>query len=83
MEDRLPQGRNLLKQIDLEGGGTRTATRPEYVEVVVVGDVGDEAAIENHRQRLLDHLHGAYAAVVLYHFQDQDHRLPSYLLCEY
>ena len=32
MEDRLLQGHNLLKQIDLEGGSIFTATSPEYVE---------------------------------------------------
>ena len=48
MEYRLPQGRNLLEQLNLEGGGTRTATRPEYVEGVVVGDGGSEATIESH-----------------------------------
>ena len=47
MEYRLPQGRNLLEKLDLEGGGTRTATRPEPVEGVVVGDGGGESAIFN------------------------------------
>ena len=31
MEDRLSQGRNLLKQLELEGGGSCTATFPESV----------------------------------------------------
>ena len=55
MEDRLPQGRNLLKQLDLEGGGPRTATCPESVEKVVVGDGGGEAAIE---PKLLQYISG-------------------------
>ena len=64
MEDRLPQGCNLLKQIDLKGGGPRTATRLESVEGVMLGDGGGEAAIENHRHRLTNHLHDAYTAVL-------------------
>ena len=67
----LPQVRNLLNQLDLRGGGPRTTTRPESVEGVVVGDGGGEAAIENHRHRLLYHLHKAYSAVVPSPFQDQ------------
>ena len=73
MEDRLPQGRNLPKQLDLKGGGRRTATYPESVEEVVVGD-------GNHRHRLPNHLHKDYAVIVLSPFQDQDHRLPGRLL---
>ena len=45
MEERLPHGRNLLKQFDLEGGGPRTATLPEPMEGVVVGDGCGEAAV--------------------------------------
>ena len=48
-EDHLPQGRNLMNQLDLKGGGTHTANRPESVEEFVVGDGGGEAAIDNHR----------------------------------
>ena len=44
-EHRLPQVRNLMEQIDLEGGGPRTATCPEPVEGVVLGDGGGDAAI--------------------------------------
>ena len=56
---------------------------PETVEGVVVGDGGGEAVIENHCHRLLHHLHEAYATVVTSPFQDQDHRLPDHLLCEF
>ena len=63
MEYRLPQGRNLLEHLDLEGGRPRTSTRPKPVEGVVLGDGGGEAAIENHRCRLPYHLHEAYFAV--------------------
>ena len=45
MKELLPQGRNLLKQLEIEGDGPRTATCPESVEEVVVGDGGGEAAI--------------------------------------
>ena len=80
MEYHLPQGRNLLEQIYLKGGGPLTATRTEPVKGVVVGDCGGEVAVENHRQRLLDHLRRAYGALVPSHFRDQDHRLPGRLL---
>ena len=46
MENRLPQSRNLLKQLDLNGGGPRTATHPESVEGVVVGDGGGDGSGE-------------------------------------
>ena len=70
MEERLPHGRNLLKQFDLEGGGPRTATLPEPMEGVVVGDGGGEAAIKNQLHRLPHHLHKPYDAVVTDPFQD-------------
>ena len=70
MEHCLPQGYNLLEQLDLEGDGPRTATRTEPVEGVMVGDGGDEATIENHRHFLPHHLHKAYSAVVTPPFQD-------------
>ena len=38
MENLSPQGRNLLNQTELEGGGSCTTTRPESMEEVVVGD---------------------------------------------
>ena len=69
-----------MKQLDLKGGGPCTTTHLESVEGVVVGDGGGEAAIENHRHRLLDHLHESYAVVVPSPFRDQDHRLPVRLL---
>ena len=80
MEDRLPQGRNLLKQLDLEGGVPRTVTRPESVEGFVVVDGGSEAAIENHRHYLPNHLHKAYVTLVPSPYWYQDHRLPGRLL---
>ena len=52
-----------MDQLDLDGGGPCTANRPEPVELVMVGDRGGEAEIENHRHRLPYHLHEAYAAV--------------------
>ena len=64
MEDLLSQGHNLMKQLELEGGGPRTATHPESVVEVLVGNDGSEAAIENHRHHLPNYLHEAYAAVV-------------------
>ena len=82
MEYCLPQGHNLLDQLDLEGGGPSTATLPEPVEGVVLGDGGGEAVIENHLHRLPDLLHEAYAAVVPYPFRDQDHHLSGRLLCD-
>ena len=45
MEHRLPQGCNLLENLDLKGDGPHTVTRPEPVEGVVVGDGGVESAI--------------------------------------
>ena len=83
MEDRLPQVRNLLNQIELQGGGPRTVTHPESVEEVVVGDGDDKAAIENHCHCLPNHLHEAYAALVPSPFRYQDHRLPGRLLWYY
>ena len=50
------------------------------MEGVMLGDGSGEAAIENHRHRLPDHLHEAYAAVVPSPFRYQDHRLPGCLL---
>ena len=82
LEDRLPQGLNLLKQLDLEGGGPCTTTRSEYVEGVVVGDGGGEAAIENHLHRLPNHLHEDYDVLFPSPFRYQDHRLPGRLLCD-
>ena len=82
MEDRPPQGCNLLKQLDLKGGGARTTTCPEFVEEVVVSDGGGEAAIDNHRHRLPNHLHKAYSTVVPYPFWDQDHRFLGRILCD-
>ena len=63
MEYCLSQVCNLLNQLDLGGGVPRTATHPESVEGIVVGDGGGEAAIENHRHRLTYHLHKSYSAV--------------------
>ena len=63
MDQCLPQVHNLLNQLDLGGGGPRTATRLESVEGVVLGDGGGETTIENHRHCLLYHLHKAYSAV--------------------
>ena len=57
MDHCLPQGRNLMEQLELKGGGPCTATCLEPVEGVVVGDGGVKAAIENHRHRLPQHLH--------------------------
>ena len=45
VEDLLPHGRKLLKQLGLEGGGFRAATFPEAMEGVVGGDGGCETAI--------------------------------------
>ena len=80
VEDRLPQGPNLLKHLDLKGDSPCTVTRPEYVEEVVVGDGGSEAVIKNHRHLLSNHLHEDYAAVAPSPFWYQDHRLPGRLL---
>ena len=57
MEHRLPQGRNLTKQINLEGSSPRTGTLPEPVEGVVLGDGGGEAVVENQRHCLPHHHH--------------------------
>ena len=46
----------------------------------MVGDGGGEAAVENHRHRLPDHLHEAYVALVPSPFRDQYHLLPGRLL---
>ena len=46
MEDRFPNGRNLLKQFELEGCGPCAASLIEAMEGVVVGDRVSEAAIE-------------------------------------
>ena len=75
MKYRLPQGRNLLDQLDLKGGGPCTETRPEAVEKSVVGDGSSEAVIENHRHQLPDHLHEAYALVIPSPFWDQEHHM--------
>ena len=64
MEDLPPQGCNLLKQLEKYSGYPRTATRPESVEEVLVGDGGGEAAIDNHCHGLPNHLHEAYAGVL-------------------
>ena len=45
VQDLLPQGRKLLKQLGLKGGGACTATCPEPMEEVVVGDGGCETSI--------------------------------------
>ena len=82
MDYCLPQGRNLLDQLDLKGGSTRTATCLEPVEGVMVGDGDGEVAIDNHRHCLPHHLHEAYAAVVTSPLGDQDHILPGRLVCE-
>ena len=42
---RLPHGRNLMEQLDIEGGGPRTATCSESIEGVVEFNGGGEAAI--------------------------------------
>ena len=70
VEDRLPRDRNLLKQFDLEGCGTRTSSRPEPMEGVVVGDGGGEAEIKDHHHLLPHHLHEIYATVVTAPFRD-------------
>ena len=80
MKHRLPQGRNLLEQLDLEGGGPRTATCPEPMEGELVVDEGGEVAIENHRHRLTYHLHEAYVVVFTSTFWNQYHRLTGRLL---
>ena len=82
MDHRLLQGRNLLEQVYLKGGGPHTTTCPEPVDIFVVGDGGSEAAIENHHHRLSHHLHEAYAAIVTSPFWYQDHPLPGRLLRE-
>ena len=80
MEERLPQGRNLLKQLDLKGDDPRTATHPESVEESVIGDGGGEAAVQNHRHRLTNHLYEAYNTILPSPFRDQNHGLPGRLL---
>ena len=82
MEDHLPQGCNLLNNFEFKGGGPRTATHPKSVEEVVVGDGGGEAAIENHRHRLTNHLREAYTAVVPSPFRYQDHHMTGRFLCD-
>ena len=71
----------MINKLDLKGGGPCTATRPESMEGVVVGNGGGEEAIENHRHCLPNQLHEAYTAVPNPPFQDQHHRLPGGLLC--
>ena len=80
VEDLLHQGFNLLKQLELKGGGPCTATCPESMEEVLVSDVDGEVAIDNHCYRLLNHLHKAYAAVLPSPFRDQDHYFSGRLL---
>ena len=80
MDYRLPQGRNLLEHLDLEGGGPYTTTRLRSMEGIVLGDGNGEASVENHRHRLPDHIHEAYAAVIPSPFKYQDHRLPGRFL---
>ena len=53
-----------MDQLELKGGGPRTTTCPEPVEVIVVSDGGGEAVVENHHHRLPNHLHETYAVVV-------------------
>ena len=76
MENCLPP-----KQLDLKGGGNRTATRPESMEGVVIGDGSRESEIDNHCHRLPNHLHKDFAAEVLSPFCYKYHRLPGRLLC--
>ena len=45
VQDLLTQGRYVLKQLGLGGGGICAATRPKYVEKVVEGDGDREPAI--------------------------------------
>ena len=80
MEYFLPQGHNLMEQLNPEVGVPHTATRLEPVEGVVVFDGNGEAAVENHRHHLPDHLHEAYAELIPSPFWYQDHRLPGRLL---
>ena len=80
VQDILPQGHYLLKQIGLEGGGTCAATRPETMEEVVEGDGGREPDILNRRHYLPHHLHKANLPVVRLPLGNQDHSLPRGLL---
>ena len=70
MELRFPHFCNMLKQFDLEGCGPHSASRPELMEGVVVGDVGGEAVIEYHYHRLPHHIHKTYAALFPSPFRD-------------
>ena len=81
VEGRFPHGHNLLKQFDLDFFGPRTASRPEPMEGVVVGDGGGEAAIEYYLHRLPHHLHDTYSAVLSAPFGGYYYRLPGFLLC--
>ena len=64
VEDRFPHGHNLLKKFDLKGCGSRTASHPEPMEVVVLGNGGGEMVIEYHRHCLPHHLYETYSSVV-------------------
>ena len=70
VEDYLFHSHKLMKQFDLEGGGTCTAPRSEPMEGIVVGDGGSEAAIENHCHQLPQKIHTTYAALVNTPFWD-------------
>ena len=45
VQDLLPQGRYLLKQLGLEGDDTCATTRPKYMEEVMEGDGVREQSI--------------------------------------
>ena len=64
VKDLLPHGRNLLEQFYLEGGGPCTATCPEPMKGVVVGDEGSEVVIDNHGHCFPHQLPETYATVV-------------------
>ena len=72
---------NLIKQFDLKGCIPCTASLPEPIEGFMVGDGGDEAAIEYHHHRLPHRLHNTYAALVPSLFRDYYYHLPGSLLC--
>ena len=46
-----------MDQFGLEEGSTCTANRPEFVDHVMKGDGGSDAAVDNHRHHLSHHLH--------------------------